>query len=281
MRQLGSRESHAYRRLDWVYSHGPALYLPVLAALTVAFTLALVSADPFGHLLHVPVALLLLLPVSQVVLELLNYLVTRMLPPRSLPKMDFKTPGIPDEFRTLVVVPMLLGNEESIRIEVEKLEVRYLANKEHNLLFSLFSDYRDADNAKNDADAHLLQRMAESLECLNQRHGEGRFFLFHRERAWSVSEQKFIGWERKRGKLEELNGLITGSRPDESASLVRVGNPSELRKVRFVITLDSDTQLPPGAARRMIETLAHPLNQPRFDRPAGSWPVPTRSSSRA
>ena len=92
-----------------------------------------------------------------------------------------------------------------------------------------------------------------------------RFFLFHRERNWSESEQKFIGWERKRGKLEELNRLIDGTRPDEADRLVYVGDPDQLSNVRFVITLDSDTQLPHGTARRMIETLAHPLNRPRFD----------------
>ena len=271
VRELGCREGAGYRGLHWVYRHGAALYLPVFAALTIASTLALAGAGPFGHRpqVQVPVALLLLLPVSQLVLELLNYLVTRLLPPRSLPKLDFNISGVPDEFRTLVVVPILLGDEESNRIEVEKLEIRYLANKEHNLLFSLFTDYRDADHASSDADARVLQKMAERLNGLNQRHGNGRFFLLHRERGWSPSEQKFIGWERKRGKLEELNGLIAGSRPEEAASLVRVGAPAELRNVRFVITLDSDTQLPPGAARRMIETLAHPLNQPRFD-PAGN-----------
>jgi cyclic beta-1,2-glucan synthetase len=265
--KLGCRESSRYRRLQWVYRRAAALYPPVLAVLTIASTAAIVLAGPFGlrAQAELPIALLLLLPVSQLFIELLNYLVTRLLPPRGLPKMDFKLSGIPDRFRTLVVVPILLGNEESNRAEVEKLEVRYLANKEHNLLFSLFTDYRDANDARRDDDAHLLQGMIGNLEALNRRHGGGRFLLFHRERAWSESEQKFIGWERKRGKLEELNGLIAGSRPEDSARLVRVGDPAALRNVRFVITLDSDTQLPPGAARRMIETLAHPLNQPRFD----------------
>ncbi len=93
----------------------------------------------------------------------------------------------------------------------------------------------------------------------------GRFYLFHRDRTWSESEQKFIGWERKRGKLEELNRLLDGTRPEGADRLVYVGDPGRLAKVSFVITLDSDTQLPPGTARRMIETLAHPLNRPRFD----------------
>ncbi len=148
---------------------------------------------------------------------------------------------------------------------MEKLEVRYLANRENNLLFSLFSDYRDADAAHTEEDAALLRAAVEGIQSLNRRHGEGRFLLFHRERTWSDSEQRFIGWERKRGKLEELNGLLAGTRPRGSPDLVRAGRPESLADVRFVITLDSDTQLPLGAARRMIETIAHPLNQPRFD----------------
>ena len=112
---------------------------------------------------------------------------------------------------------------------------------------------------------------------LNQRYGGERFFLFHRERTWSESEQSYIGWERKRGKLEELNRLIDGSRPDGADSLVRVGDPTHLAQVRFIMTLDSDTQMPSGTARRAIETLAHPLNQPRLDRDgrvlAGSYTI--------
>ena len=160
---------------------------------------------------------------------------------------------------------MMLVDAETIQAEAEKLEIRYLANKEDNLLFGLFSDYTDAAQAHCEADESLLQAATECIEALNQRYGGERFFLFHRERKWSESEQKFIGWERKRGKLEELNRLIDGTRPDDADRLVYVGDPDHLSNVRFVITLDSDTQLPHGTARRMIETLAHPLNQPRFD----------------
>jgi len=179
--------------------------------------------------------------------------------------MNFEVSGIPDAFRTLIVVPVLMGDAETIRAEVENLEIRYLANKEGNLLFSLFTDYTDSDQAHREDDERLLQTATESLEALNHRYGGKRFFLFHRDRTWSESEQKFIGWERKRGKIEELNRLIDGTRPEDADRLVYVGDPDHLSKVRFVITLDSDTQLPLGTARRMIETLAHPLNRPRFD----------------
>ena len=114
-------------------------------------------------------------------------------------------------------------------------------------------------------DEPLLASATEGIQGLNRRHGSGRFLLLHRERTWSEGEQKFIGWERKRGKLEELNGLIDGTRAEAAPPLVYAGDANQLSDVKFIITLDSDTQLPVGTARRMIETLAHPLNQPRFD----------------
>ena len=157
------------------------------------------------------IALLALIPASQLALEIINYLVTRLLPPRLLPKMDFEDSGIPDAFRTLVVVPMMLVDGQTVHSEVERLEIRYLANKGDNLLFSLFTDYTDADEAHLADDEPLLQTAVDSLQSLNERYGGARFLLFHRERKWSESEQKYIGWERKRGKLEELNRLIDGN----------------------------------------------------------------------
>jgi len=262
VRVLECRERLRYRALEWVYAHHAAVYAGAILGFTALFLFLLGS---IGALSHIGLWLLLLIPVSQLAIETVNYLVTRMLPPRPLPKMDFEEQGIPDAFRTLVVVPMMLMNAETVRSEVEKLEIRYLANKEANLLFSLFTDYTDAATLSHANDENLLQIAGACLTELNQRHGGERFFLFHRERSWSESEQKFIGWERKRGKLEELNRLIDGTRPEGSQRLVYVGDPDQLADVRFVITLDSDTQLPHGTARRMVETLAHPLNQPRFD----------------
>lgn len=260
-------EAPGFQVLQWVYRHHGAVYFLGFGVLSVSLITLIVWFGFTGQSLGIQLmtALLLLIPVSQLSLEVVNYFVTRLLPARTLPKMDFKVSGIPDAFRTLVVVPMMLADAETIRAEVEKLEIRYLANKEENLLFSLFTDYTDSPLLQREDDARLLQSAIESIETLNQSLGGERFFLFHRERTWSESEQKFIGWERKRGKLEELNNLIVGTRPEAAPRLVYVGDPEHLADVRFVITLDSDTQLPHGTARRMIETLAHPLNQPRFD----------------
>ena len=267
-RLLACREARRYRTLEWLRRHHAAVYalgIGGLSALFFFFVGSVRSTRSVGLMGGIGLGLLLLIPLSQLAIEVVNYLITRLLPPRPLPKMDFEETGIPDAFRTLVVVPMLLVNGSTVRAEVEKLEIRYLANKEANLLFSLFTDYTDSATPSREDDSRLLELAGASLAELNARHGGERFFLFHRERTWSESEQKFIGWERKRGKLEELNGLIDGTRLETAPRLVYVGDPDRLADVRFVITLDSDTQLPHGTARRMVETLAHPLNQPRFD----------------
>ena len=273
VRLLSGREAARYRILEWIYRRHTAVYALAIGAFCALLLLVFaLTALPAGFRAtgtapasRLGLLLLTLIPISQLAIEWVNYLVTRWLPPRPLPKMDFEAPGIPDAFRTLVVVPMLLMNEATLAAEVEKLEIRYLANKEDNLLFSLFTDYTDSASLAREDDGRLLESAVARLAELNLRHPGERFFLFHRERTWSESEQKFIGWERKRGKLEELNGLIDGTRAEGAQRLVYLGDPNRLADVRFIITLDSDTQLPHGTARRMVETLAHPLNQPRFD----------------
>jgi cyclic beta-1,2-glucan synthetase len=266
-RLLRCREAFRFRAVQWICRHHSAVYFSALGFFTAAFIALIALLGLGGQTLEIRllIVLLLLIPTTQLSLEVVNYLVTRSLPPRVLPKMDYQKSGIPDDCRTLVVVPMLLVDGEAVRNEVHKLEIRYLANREDNLLFGLFSDYTDSKQAHDEEDEHLLQAAVEGIGALNHRYGGERFFLFHRERTWSESEQAFIGWERKRGKLEELNGLLDGTRPEEADRLVHVGDPRHLSDVRFVITLDSDTQLPHDTARRLIETIAHPLNQPRFD----------------
>jgi cyclic beta-1,2-glucan synthetase len=269
-RLLNCSETLRRRALQWVYHHHSPVYFVALG-LSLAIVVTLVVLLGLGRqapAVRLLMALLLVVPASQLSLEVVNYLATRLLPPRTLPKMDFKTSGIPDACRTLVVVPMLLVDAETVRAEADKLEIRYLANRDGNLVFGLFTDYTDSLQEHCDEDEPLLRMATESVEALNHRYGgegDGHFFLFHRERRWSGSERKFIGWERKRGKLEELNRLIDGMRPEGAGRLVYVGDPDRLSNVRFVMTLDSDTQLPHGAARRMVETLAHPLNRPRLD----------------
>ena len=179
-RLLSCRESLHYRTLQWIYRHHTAVYAAGIVSISALlyslfFFSGLISHSPA---IWIALSLLLLVPISQLAIEVLNYLLTRYLPPRPLPKMDFEESGIPDKFRTLVVVPMMLVNEETVRSEVEKLEIRFLANKEANLFFSLFTDYTDSVTLSREDDSRLLQTAIDKLTELNQRYGDDRFFSF-------------------------------------------------------------------------------------------------------
>ncbi len=263
VRGLGGREQWGWRVLRWIKRNHTAMYLGSIGLTSAiligaAVGLSYLVGERSGWL--VLTGLLSALPASQLAMQIVNYWVTRLLPPIALPKMSFEKHGIPDEYRTLVVVPLLWVDESMVVEEIEKLEIRYLANPHPNLLFGLFGDFTDSDDPTAPEDGILITRAVEGIETLNRRHGAGRFYLFHRERVWCESEGKFIGKERKRGKLELLNRLIDGETVEED--IVRVGQAEVLVNVRFVITLDSDTQLPRDSARRLIETIAHPLNRP-------------------
>jgi cyclic beta-1,2-glucan synthetase len=173
--------------------------------------------------------------------------------------MSFEKEGIPDDCRTLVVVPMLLTTPSAIQSQLNRLEIHYLGNTDANLRFSLLTDFSDAPRQSMPEDAEYIDIVARGVEELNRRHGEGHFFLFHRGRMWSESEQRWIGWERKRGKLEQLNQFLIGESTPELEGFLHAGDRAQLEGIRFVITLDADTQLLRDTARRMIETLAHPL----------------------
>lgn len=263
--RLRGRERIRHRALQWAFRRHTAVYLSAIGAATALIAGAVLacgirSAGWAGS----AAALLALLPASELAVQTINYLLTRLVPPRTLPRMSFEKEGIPDEFRTLVVIPMLFLNRRTIRDELYKLEVRYCANPESNLLFALFGDLPDAEAQRMETDAALLRQAEEGIAALDRRYGPGRFYLLYREREWVETERRFIGWERKRGKLEELNRLLSGAPARGGRRIVYAGDPEKLADIRYVITLDSDTQLPRGAARRMIETMAHPLNQPRL-----------------
>ncbi len=257
--------------------HPTHFYLGSVATVTlVILYLAYVwSRDSVSLGVFAVLGALALFPASEIALQLVNYIVSVTVSPRLLPKLSFKE-GIPDEYQTLVVVPMMLLTRDSVRHEFGKLEVRYLANADPNLYFSLLSDFADAAEQHTPEDAELLEIAVRGIEELNARYGADRFFLFHRQRVWSKTEQRWMGWERKRGKIEELNCLLSrmggagealdtvNEAPDELDGMLLVGSRGDLRSIRFVITLDADTQLPHDTARRLIETLAHPLNRPRL-----------------
>jgi cyclic beta-1,2-glucan synthetase len=243
--------------------HSVFLYLLFVLALTLSFdALALELANGAG--VHGPALLAILgalaiIPLSELAIQIVHAFIVAAYPPSKLPRMDYER-GIPAECATLVVVPMMLVSESSIYREIEKLEVRYLANRDANLSFALFSDFLDAPERDQPGDAALVEIVSNGIAQLNRHYPEGNFLLFHRPREWSKSEGCWIGRERKRGKIEDLNAFLTGA---GSSAILRVGRLKQT--IRYVITLDSDTALPPNAGRRMVETISHPCNQVRID----------------
>ena len=210
-------------------------------------------------------SLLFLISASQLAVALMNWLTILQIRPRLLPRLDFSA-GLPAEARTLVVVPTLLSGPAGIDRLIETLEIHYLANRDPNLQFALLTDFRDAPEEIMPQDQGLLERVKAGVEMLNQKYSAEKhnvFFLFHRPRRWNPGEEIWMGYERKRGKLMELNDLLRGRGRECFAEIV--GDASVLSSVKYVITLDTDTQLPRDAARQLAGTMAHPLNRPVFD----------------
>ena len=207
--------------------------------------------------------LALFLPASQAAVQLINYLTTNLMPVEALPKLDFSE-GIPNDCVTMVAIPTLLLNEKQVQGLVENLEVRFLGNHDRNLHFAIVSDLPDSDQPAPE-ESSLVALCGRLISELNERYSGksmGSFFLLHRHRVYNAREGGWMGWERKRGKLLDLNQLMRGQ---YDSFPVKVGNLSILPKVRFVITLDSDTELPRGSAHRLVGALAHPLNQAIID----------------
>jgi cyclic beta-1,2-glucan synthetase len=214
-------------------------------------------------------ALVFLLCASQLGVGLMNWLSTMLVKPRLLPRLDYSS-GIAPDSRTMVVVPTMLTGLSEVDHLIETLEIHYLANRDPHLHFALLTDFRDAAQENLPGDEALLQRARAGVENLNRKYPAGNnslFFLFHRPRRWNEREGIWMGYERKRGKLTELNALLRGS-PREAFSEI-VGDTSILLTIKYIITLDTDTQLPRDAARYLIGTMAHRLNRAEFDATRG------------
>jgi cellobiose phosphorylase len=211
------------------------------------------------------VGLLSILCASHLAVALVNWLATLLATPRPLPRMDFSK-GVPQELRTLVVVPTMLTSMHNIEELIKALEVRFLANRDDHLHFGLLTDFRDATKETLPEDEPLLRLARQRIEELNEKYRgpeSDTFFLFHRPRRWNPQDRIWMGYERKRGKLAELNGLLRGGSSDRF-SLV-VGATAVLSDVKYVITLDTDTQLARDSARQFVGAMAHPLNRARYD----------------
>ncbi|HEV7554034.1 MAG TPA: hypothetical protein VGO00_01200, partial [Kofleriaceae bacterium] len=263
-RAVHARASFGLRCRRGCYRFRHSIYAGSIIATITMVVAALAGIAPIRH--DAPWYALLAVCASAPAVALVHWAATLLVKPMVLPRLDFSA-GIPDEHRTLVAVPALLTDIVEIDELVESLEVRFLANRDRNLGFALVTDFRDAETESTPIDDDLLDHAIVAIDALDAKYpGNAGFFLFHRARVWNPREQLWMGWERKRGKLEQLNLALRG---DTSAFHTVAGPTDRLRHVAYVIALDADTALPRDAARGLAATLAHPLNRPCYDAKLG------------
>lgn len=248
------------------------LYIASIMTITLAVSSAVVyrAYSDSDHLWVVIVlGILSVTCASQLGVMLVNFFTTLIVQPDVLPRMDFSE-GVPDDARTMVVVPTMLTTAYDIEELAEALEVRFLANKDENLHFALLTDFVDADQETTPQDAPLLKLAIQKIEELNQKYNRPQkdlFYLLHRPRRWNANDRVWMGYERKRGKLADFNRLLRGKAGDSFSHII--GCPDIFPLIKYVITLDSDTQLPREAAWKIIATMAHPLNRAVYDASKG------------
>ncbi len=261
--RLGAR----LRRFLFGYTTGVYLgSIALLTALLIGAGLLYATARGGTPIGWTAIALLLLIPASELATAVVQRIAAGLSPPRRLPRLDIAD-GVPPESRTMVVIPTLLTSVAGTQRLLDHLEVLALGNADPNIHFAILSDFGDARERQLPEDADILEAARAGIAVLNATVGRGRtdgFHLFHRERRWNAAEGCWMGWERKRGKLEEFNRLLRGAA--DTSFVVHEGNPDVLDgRVRYCLTLDSDTRLPREAARKLIGIMAHPLNRAHFD----------------
>jgi cyclic beta-1,2-glucan synthetase len=262
----------ASRAKRLVFAHATLLYLGSIAVMTaVLLTGSAAYARHEGASARALAALVLLLlvPAADIAIALAQRAITWAIPPRRLARFDFSD-RIPDDARTMVVVPTLLTSPSSVADLLEHVEVLALGNLDPRVHFAILSDFSDADSRELPGDSPILAAARAGIENLNRRFGlehADRFFLFHRARRWNAQEHVWMGWERKRGKIEEFNRLLRGA--SDTSFSVQVGELDILPSVRYCITLDTDTRLPRDAAKELVAIISHPLNRPRFNARVG------------
>jgi cyclic beta-1,2-glucan synthetase len=266
-RLTGAKLTLKEKSKKWVNQLPLTVYIGGITLISFLICWALIGKahiEGFTNWQLILIAALSLLATSMVAVSIVNWLVTITARPGLLPRMDFSK-GIPDDCRTMVVVPTILGSAADVANLTEGLEVRFLANRDANLSFALLTDFKDAKEEHLEEDEIILRKAEEKIIALNkkyERETNDTFFLFHRPRKWNAREKVWMGFERKRGKLGELNALIKGEGKDFFSLIV--GNKEIYSTIKYIITLDTDTQLPRDVAWKMTATMAHPLNHPVY-----------------
>jgi len=273
-KELGCRVPFRTRLFQLNSDLGVMSYVGMIAVVTsIILALILIAVAHVGIIGWplIVMAIVGLVPASDVAVAIVNRAITRQVGGKVLPALELRN-GVTPDLRTIIVVPVMLASAPGIEKHIQRLEDHHLSNPDVNFTFALLSDWLDCVTERSDTDESLLEKATAGIARLNARYGpagnHARFFLLHRRRIWNESEGKWIGWERKRGKLHELNRLLRGAR-DTTFLSVDGQLPSLPTDIRYVVTLDADTRLPIGTAKRLVGKLAHPLNRPEFDLRAG------------
>jgi len=251
--------------------HPTFIYFGLITSITLvlfAFMLRfdVTSLDFLEFLMYVLFSFML---VNDIAIGMVNQIITRIMPPLLLPQLDFVKRPVANNCRTVVVVPTLFSSVGAVEEALAHIEVHYLANRDPNILFAVLSDFTDAPQEHMKNDEEILRASRAGVRELNAKHNDTAFFVFHRPRLFNPRQGAngvWMGWERKRGKLVQFNQfLLKDDETTRSAFILVEGNTDLLRNIRYVVTLDADTVLPRDAAKQMIATIAHPLNQAVFD----------------
>lgn len=251
-----------------------SVYLLPIMAITIFITLlfmiyAYMYSSTYRFAFSLLASIVVLIPASDIAVTITNWILLHIFPPSFLPRLEYKE-GVPADAATIMVIPSLLPNEKRVKELLEQLEVYYLSNKEDRIFFALVGDYKDAEYKKLPEDQLIIGSALEAIEKLNKKYGDGRdiFYFFHRDRQYCDKQNKWMGWERKRGALVEFNELILGSK---NTSYTIISNDiSDLKNIRYVITIDADTNLPIDTAKELIGIISHPLNKAVIDEEKGS-----------
>lgn len=263
------------RFLRWYTKNGVILYLGSIFILSILISLPVVSLatnEVLTGLPRVTIFPLIFLLASEVAIACVNRWTIALLGPKHLPRLNLEK-GISEKYRTFIVVPTMLTDEVKIREQLEQIEIYFLSNQDDNIYLALLTDFADSTHEHSDGDDRLIEVVFHELKLLNDRHPvktgqHPRFSIYHRRRVFNSHEGCWMGWERKRGKLHEFNRLLLGAKdttywPFFGRQLCIPGD------IRYVITLDADTKLPRGSVAQLVGTMAHQLNQPRFDETTG------------
>lgn len=272
--KLDKHNRHSNKIIDYINRNSVNIYIAVIIILSIGIVIfplinSFVKEVNISRGYAILIALLALFPASEIVIAIINSCISRLVAPARFPKLELKE-GIPQDCSTMVIVPTLIPNVKRALDLINNLEVFYLANKCENIYFSLVGDFKDANEESSSEDSIIVDAALKRIEELNKKYStndQNIFYFFCRKRHFNVKQQKWMGWERKRGAIIEFNRMLRGK--SDTSYTHRNADPSMLPSIKYIITLDADTQLPLETAKQLVGTIIHPLNRAVFDEEKG------------